>query len=330
MMDSGTMLNRSCVLGLPSVTRNLLEAGAHMESSCRITGDNDSNGYPLENCLAFCEDLYSNYGGSSLIDQKLEVLDVLLKHQALNINTQVRKSGHFKMTILQSLLMSSSSGPKYHPLRKEFAKHKWRQEYYYLSRKAALRLLEEPTINISFIEPLTGGNIVRAACYHNSPTVLQRLIDLGADINNVDCDNITPLFYCLSNDYFECAKVLASAKGHRKDVLNMIHIKGGLCEVNLKKNGGKDIDKQLCQIGYGNTIATWATLRLGTQQEELFELICQIPGIDLNKSSEMMFNAGTPLQTAAMIGNYKRVKVLLKYGGTHETWKLENTLVLML
>ena len=91
---------------------------------------------------------------------------------------------------------------------------------------------------------------MRAACYHNSPTVLQRLIDLGADINNVDCDNVTPLFYCLSNDYFECAKVLASAKGHRKDVLNMIHIKGGLCEVNLKKNGGKDIDKQLCQIAY--------------------------------------------------------------------------------
>ena len=312
-----TLLNMASALCRPEVTRNLLHAGADVTTSCRGGMTERQNLDPLMNCLL------GNMDGRIPVQNRLATLDVLLRHPATDVNKVYHHSATRQdLPALESVLnvCMSPENPSYHQM---LSMNRSVTEYYPTAVQLALRLLEHPMIRVNHVSNNCRRNTVFNACYANSPAVLERVLQLGGDVNNVDIDNITPLFYCIlqGQGYKECARVLTLSHTHDPNVLNMWNNMNGKAEKENKRLGLSD-EQLASHGGVGQTVLTWAVTR---SDDETFECICRIPGIDLDKSSNLRVkntnalflskkNYHSAISYATANGQHNKVAILIKHG----------------
>ena len=312
-----TLLNMASALCRPEVTRNLLHAGADVTTSCRNGMTEQQNLDPLMNCLL------GNMDGRIPVENRLATLDVLLRHLATDVNKVYHHSATRQdLPALESVLnvCMSPENPSYQQM---LSKNRSVTEYYPTAVQLALRLLEHPMIRVNHVSNNCRRNTVFNACYANSPAVLERVLQLGGDVNNVDIDNITPLFYCIlqGQGYKECARVLTLSHTHDPNVLNMWNNMNGIAEKVNKRLGFSD-EQLASHGGVGQTVLTWAVTR---SDDETFECICRIPGIDLDKSSNLRVkntnalflskkNYHSAISYATANGQHNKVAILIKHG----------------
>ena len=324
----GSRLNLYCSTPhiKPYDIRNLLEAGADIDTCY----SNHPDKYVNNNKPAFMNLVQlPDPNNQIIIEDRLSILGMFLQHDALDVDQmfEIEKLGmKFALPVLEQLF-SFAMSLKNPNMIQMVKMEPWRIKHRDVIIQMILKMLAHPNICIDFVANNSCGNIVRNACCTGEPSILENVLALGGNVNNVDIDNMNPLFYSITcassfnkaDGFKECVRLLALSDQHDPKVLNMVNHVNGVAAKEAKAKGLSNQELAM-QLGVGQTVLTWAALRCSDAN---FELICAMQGIDLNKKNQVPsierdnpigFNSVSALTICSGNGNFNKLTSLIKHG----------------